>query len=387
MLKSERSSYAAFMMTLASHLGAGNIVGVTTALIYGGPGSLFWMVVSCIFISIFSLMENTLAVKYHEIINGEYRGGACYYIKNGLKNPKLALLFCFFLLLANTIFFGPLQVNTISESLKIPFNISDELIIGFLLLFSFLVIFRGTKAIISFIEKLVPIMTIVFLGVSISTILYNINHLPGVFNLILKDAFTFRSVGGAVIGNALIIGLKRSAFSNEAGLGTAPTMSSMSKVKSPVSQAYVQVLGVFVDTVLMCTLMGLMILVYDIELSMFEGCSLAVYIFEVIFSNIGMHLGSFLLFTFAMATWVSSYYVGETNMLFLSQNMNIKKKLIHNIYKGLFILTTISGVLLNGKQVWDFIDYGMMFLGSINLYAIIKLEKIFKKELKNYFDM
>lgn len=293
----------------------------------------------------------------------------------------------FFFIACKHYFFGPLQVNTISESLKIPFNISDELIIGFLLLFSFLVIFRGTKAIISFIEKLVPIMTIVFLGVSISTILYNINHLPGVFNLILKDAFTFRSVGGAVIGNALIIGLKRSAFSNEAGLGTAPTMSSMSKVKSPVSQAYVQVLGVFVDTVLMCTLMGLMILVYDIELSMFEGCSLAVYIFEVIFSNIGMHLGSFLLFTFAMATWVSSYYVGETNMLFLSQNMNIKKKLIHNIYKGLFILTTISGVLLNGKQVWDFIDYGMMFLGSINLYAIIKLEKIFKKELKNYFDM
>ncbi|HEY8444651.1 MAG TPA: amino acid carrier protein [Bacilli bacterium] len=386
-LKEERTSLSAFLMTLASHLGAGNIVGVTTALIYGGPGSLFWMIISCSFISIFSLMENTLAVKYHEVINGEYRGGTCYYIKNGLHNPKLALIFCFFLLLANTIFFGPLQVNTISESLKIPFNLDNKVIIIFLVLFAFLVIFRGTKSILRFIEKLVPLMTIVFFGVSISTILYNIKYLPHVCSLILKDAFSFRSISGALLGDALIIGLKRSAFSNEAGLGTAPTLSSMSKIKSPIAQAFVQVLGAFVDTALMCTLMGLMILVYDIELSMFEGCSLAVYIFEVIFSDIGMHLGSFLLFTFAIATWVSSYYVGETNMLYLSQNLHMKKKLIHNIYKGLFIITTISGVLLSGKAVWDFIDYGMMFLGTINLYAIIKLEKVFKNELEIYFNM
>lgn len=385
-LRQEKSSYAAFLMTLASHLGAGNIVGVTTALIYGGPGSLLWMVISCFFISIFSLIENTLAVKYHEVIDGEYRGGASYYIKNGLKARYLGLIFCFFLLLANTIFFGPLQVNTISESLKIPFNLTNELIIAFLVLFALFIIFRGTKSILNFLEKLVPIMTIVFLGVSITTILYNINHLPEVCALIFKDAFTFHSIRGAFLGNAVIIGLKRSAFSNEAGLGTAPTLSAMSKVKNPISQAYVQVLGVFVDTALMCTLMGLMILVYDIELAMFEGCSLAVYIFEVIFSKIGMHLGSFLLFTFAMATWVSSYYIGETNMLFIAQNMKIKKKTIRKFYQFLFLITTICGVILTGKQVWDFVDYGMMFLGTINLYAIIKLEKDFKKELNIYFE-
>lgn len=383
-LKTERTSYLAFLMTLASHLGAGNIVGVTTALIYGGPGTLLWMIVSCVFISIFSLIENTLAVKYQEKINGENRGGAAYYIKNGLKSPKLALVFSISLLLANTIFFGPLQVNTVSESLKIPFNLSDWLIISILIFFAFFVIFKGTKSILNFIEKLVPLMTLIFLGVSIFTIIYNIKYMPAVIRLIVKDAFSIKSFSGALIGGAITIGLKRSAFSNEAGLGTAPTLSAMSNVKNPVSQAYVQVLGVFVDTAIMCTLMGLMILVYNIELNMFEGCSLAVYIFEVIFSDFGLHLGSFLLFTFAIATWISSYYVGETNMLYLANNVKINKSVIKRFYKILFLITTIVGVLANGKTVWDFIDYGMVILGSINLYAIIKLEKEFKQELINF---
>jgi AGCS family alanine or glycine:cation symporter len=384
-LSKNRSAYLTFLMTLASHIGAGNIVGVTTALIYGGPGSLFWMWISCFFTSIFSLIENTLSVRYREVVDGENRGGSCYYIRNGLKAPYLAILFSFFLMLSNTIFFGPLQVNTISESLIIPFGISEVIVFLILLGFAFLVIFKGTKKILKFIEGIVPIMTLLFFAISVFTILFNLLSLPSILVLIIKDAFTFKSFSGALIGGSMIIGLKRSAFSNEAGLGTAPTISAMSNVKSPVAQSYVQVLGVFIDTALMCSLMGLMILVYDIDLQKFESATLAVYIFEVIFGKFGLYLGSFFLFTFAIATWVSSYYAGETNMLYLSKNLKVKTKRSLQLYKFLYLFGMIIGIFLNSSTLWIFVDYGLVFLGAINIYVIIRLEKVFKEELKTYF--
>lgn len=384
-LRQNKSVYATFLMTLASHIGAGNIVGVTTALIYGGPGSLFWMWVSCLFTSIFSLIENTLAVKYKETINGENRGGSSYYIHKGLHKPILAIIFSGFLVLNSTIFFGPIQVNTVAQSIKIPFQVSNFFILCLLLLTALLIIFRGTKKILRFIEIIVPIMTLCFLGIAIITIVFNIKSIPGVFSIILKDAFTFQSVKGALIGGALIIGLKRSSFSNEAGLGTAPSISAMSENKSSISQAYVQVFGVFVDTVLMCTLMGLMILLYDINLTKYEGASLAIYIFEVIFGKFGFYLGAFFLFTFALATWVSSYYAGESNMLYIIKNTKLTNKSAIHIYQLIYLLGTIMGIYATNNILWDFVDYGIIFLGIINTYAILKLEKEFQNELRIYF--
>lgn len=383
-MKQSKSVYATFLMTLASHIGAGNIVGVTTALIYGGPGALFWMVVSCFFTSIFSLMENTLAVRYREVIKGENRGGSCYYIRKGLKLPALAVVFSGFLVLNSTIFFGPIQVNTIAQSIKIPFNVSNLIILLMLLFLAFFIIFRGTKKILRFVEVIVPIMTLCFFGISILTIIFNITRLPNVLSIIFIDAFTFKSIKGALLGGSLIIGLKRSSFSNEAGLGTAPSISAMSDNQSAVSQGYVQVFGVFVDTAFMCTLMGLMILVYDINLTNFEGASLAIYIFEVIFGDLGLYLGAFFLFTFAIATWVSSYYAGESNMIYISQNTKLTHKNSIIIYRIIFLAGTIFGIYLTNNILWNFVDYGLIFLGTINLYAILKLEKEFKIELNHY---
>jgi AGCS family alanine or glycine:cation symporter len=380
-MQQSKSVYMTFLMTLASHIGAGNIVGVTTALIYGGPGALLWMGIACFFTSIFSLMENTLAVRYREKINGENRGGSCYYICHGLKRPLLAVVFSGFLVLNSTIFFGPIQVNTIVEAIIIPFNIKKIYILFMLLFIAFFIIFRGTKKILKFVEIIVPIMTLCFLSISVLTIMINFREIPKVIKLIFQDAFTFQSLKGALLGGALIIGLKRSSFSNEAGLGTAPSISAMSDNPSAISQGYVQVLGVFVDTVLMCTLMGFMILVYDINLIKFEGASLAVHVFEVIFGNFGLYLGAFFLFTFAIATWVSSYYAGESNMLYLTQKLKISQSLSLWFYRLLYLTGTVCGIYLANNILWDFVDYGLVFLGTINLYAILKLEKEFKIEL------
>ena len=371
-------------MTLASHIGAGNIVGVTTALIIGGPGSILWMIISCCFISFYALIENTLSVKYREIINGETRGGACFYIEKGLGNKPLAIIFSFLLLCSSTIFFGPLQVNTLSQSLIIPFKMEKWLIMVIMILFAFVFVFRGTKVIINFIEMLVPIMILVFLSVGMVTIVMNISEIPNIIILIIKDAFNFKSFYGAFLGGAMIVGLKRSHFSNEAGLGSSPTLSGMSKIIHPISQGYVQVLSVFIDTAIMCTIMGIMILIYDIEMDYFDGVELAIYIYEIIFGDFGRYLGSFLLFTFSIATWVSSYYSGETNILYLQKVLKKDKNQIRNLYKVLFLISTIFGIYANSFAVWDLIDIGMVFLGIINIYVMVKLEKQFKRELDNF---
>ena len=383
-LKKERTSYYAFLMTLASHIGAGNIVGVTSALIIGGPGSLLWMIISSFFISIFALIENTLSVKYRQEINGETRGGASFYIDKGLGKKKLAILFSFLLLCSSTIFFGPLQVNTLSQSLIIPFKIDQALVLIIMILFSFFVIFKGTKIIIKFIEMLVPFMTLVFVLVAIICILLNINRMPSIIVMVVKDAFNFKSITGALLGGAMIVGLKRSAFSNEAGLGTSPTLSGMSKISSPVAQGYVQILTVFIDTAVMCTLMGVMILIYDINMEGFEGISLAIYVYEVIFGEFGKYLGSFLLFSFSLATWVSSYYSGETNILYLQSHLKKDGNHIRNLYKLLFISSTVFGIYANAPEIWSAIDIGMVFLGIINIYVMIKLDKDFKGELSKF---
>lgn len=150
-----RSAYSTFMLSMASHMGTGNIVGISTALIYGGAGSLFWMWVYTIFSAIFSLMENTLAQVYKEKINGENRGGACFYMKKGLNNNFLSLVFAFFLLCTNTIFFQPLQVNTISETINLTFGIDKILILVGFVIFTYIVIFNGTKRIVRFSELVV----------------------------------------------------------------------------------------------------------------------------------------------------------------------------------------------------------------------------------------
>lgn len=379
--RKEKTSYYAFLMTLASHIGAGNIVGVTTALILGGPGSILWMIISAFFLSIYALIENTLSVKYSTIINNETRGGACFYIDKGLNKKGLAIIFSFMLLCSSTIFFGPLQVNTLSQSIIIPFKINKAIILVAMFLFAYFVIFKGTKRILYFIDKIVPIMTLVFLLVGLITIIINIKMLPNVVKLIVKDAFSIKSIFGALTGGAVIIGLKRSHFSNEAGLGTTPTLSGMSNIKSSISQGYVQVLSVIIDTAVMCTIMGLMILLYDIETFHFEGVELAIYIYEIILGDFGRYLGSFLLFCFSFATWISSYYSGETNIMYLQSHLKKDKNQIRNLYKILFLLSTIFGIYSSGLAVWDAIDIGMVILGIINIYIMFSLEKDFKNEL------
>ena len=356
-----KSSYSSFLVSLAAHIGTGNIVGISTALIYGGPGSLFWMWIFTLFSSIFSLMENTLAQVYKVKINGENRGGASFYILRGFNNRFLATVFSIFFLLTNTIFFQPLQVNTISESLSIVFGIDKLIILILLFLFTYFVIFKGTKRIVRFCEHIVPIMSVGYIAVTVMVILVNIKFFPSVLSLILKEAFSLKAITSGSATSCLIIGFKRSLFSNETGLGTAPSISAMADTKKPLQQGFVQVIGAFTDTIIICSLTGFMILIYQFDLNLYQGVDLIIYIFERILGGLGIYLALFFMLSFAIATVVSQFYLGESNLLFMVAN-NKRRKFYLFIYKVFFLLGITIGVNFTTRAIFGFVDQGMIFL-------------------------
>lgn len=380
-----KSSYSTFMLSMASHMGTGNIVGISTALIYGGAGTIFWMWIFTIFSAIFSLIENTLSQVYKERINCENRGGACFYIEKGLGNNLLALIFALILLCTNTIFFQPLQVNTISETLHLTLKLDKVIILILFVIFTYIVIFNGTRRIVKFSEMIVPIMSISYLLVTSYIIIANISNLPLVFKSIFKEAFNFKAILLGGFSSCLIIGFKRSLFSNEAGLGTMPSISAMAEVKNPIEQGFVSTVGVYVDTLLMCTLTGISILIFDIKnLSNFLGVDLIIHIFEKEFGRFGFYLSGFFMLTFALATVVGEFYLGESNLLYLVKRKK-KMNLYRIFYKVLFLVGIYIGVTNNTKEIFNFVDSGMIFLGLANIYAIIKLKKVFDNELHKYY--
>jgi len=379
-----RSSYQAFMVSLASHIGTGNIVGISTAVIYGGAGALFWMWVFAVFSSVFSLMENTLGQLHKEKISDEYRGGACFYIKKGLNNGFLAFIFSFFLVLSNTIFFQPIQVNTVSETIHLTFGIDRLLILIGLFLFTYFVIFKGTKTIIAFCEKLVPVMAIGYFVITVLIVLCNIVYLPFVFCTIFREAFSLSALSAGAFGSCMIVGFKRSLFSNEAGLGTMPTISAMADIDYPLKQGFICVVGIFVDTIVLCSLTGLVILIYNINPSAYSGCDLILYVFEETLGLFGKYISFFFLFTFAIGTVVSQFYLGESNLLYLI-NKKRKKNTYLFLYKCLFLVGIIIGVNNSTKSIFNVVDTGIVILGVFNIYALLKLSKVFDRELKRYF--
>lgn len=370
-----KTAYQTFIVSIGSVFGTGNLIGVTTALIVGGPGSLFWMVIFAVFSGVFSIMENTLAVKYRRVIEGENRGGASYYIADGLNYKKLGVIISLFLLLCNTVIFQPLQVNTVTNALNIGFNVNYEIVFISMALFSIFFIFKGTKAIVRFSELVVPFMSIGFLLITLFVIVINIDKLPSVMMLIIKDAFNINSI----LSGGLFVGLKRSLFSHEAGLGTMPTISAMSNEEKSINQGYVQTFAVFFDTVIMCFLTGIMILLLTNDLDNLNGYELIINIFKKIFSfneNIGKYIAIIFMLIFGLATIVTQYYIGESNLLFLSNKKNNNVKIM---YKCLFIIGLFIGVYFSLNSIWKIIDYGMVAVGCINIYAIIKLEDDFKE--------
>ena len=369
------SSFQALMISTASRVGTGNIAGITTALVTGGPGAVFWMWAMAIFGSASAFIESTLAQIYKVYDNdtSSFRGGPAYYIERALGKKKLGILFSCLLILCFSYGFNALQSYQISSAFEyyIP-NYSKSFwpyIVGIgLAILAALVIFGGTHRIGFISSVVVPVMAAIYIGVGIYITFKNLNTIPEIVVLIMKDALDFKAIFGGFAGSVMLIGIKRGLFSNEAGMGSAPNASATAEVSHPVKQGIAQVLSVFIDTVI-CTTTAFMVLVSGVKLDgHLNGIPLVQQSLNSELGVLGIHFISVSIFLFAFSSIIGNYCYSEANILFIHDS----SKLLF-LFRLSCIIPIFLGAVASSEIVWNFADICMGLMSIVNIIAILLL--------------
>lgn len=371
------SSFQAFMMSTATRVGTGNLAGVATAIVGGGPGAIFWMWMMSLIGSASAFVESTLAQIYKEKDGDTFKGGPAYYIRKALGSPYLAIAFSVSIVIGFGFIFNSVASNTIAASITQVVDISPSLIGLVLVVAVGLVVFSGAKRIATISSVLVPIMAIVYLSVAFCIVVFNISQLPEVFALIFKSAFGMEQVISGGIGAAVSFGVKRGLFSNEAGMGSAPNAAATSTVSHPVKQGLIQTLSVFTDTLIICTATAFIILLSGEFTSGANGIILTQNALQV---AIGEWASPFMIITtflFAYTTIIGSYYYGENNI-------NKDNKVVLIGFRVIAMAMIYFGAVAEMEMVWTLADLAMAIMTLINMYAIIRLSPIAKAALNDY---
>lgn len=374
------SSFQAFCISAASRVGTGNIAGVATAIAAGGPGAVFWMWLIAFLGAASSFVESTLAQIYKVKDKDGFRGGPAYYMEKGLKKRWMGIVFAIIITFCFGLVFNSVQSNTISLAFNEAFGTS-RLTMGLILAgLTAIIIFGGVKRIANVSQVIVPIMAVIYLVVAIVVVFMNITEIPNLIVMIVKGAFGLDEVLGGTIGAAIMMGVKRGLFSNEAGMGSAPNAAATAAVSHPVKQGLIQTLGVFVDTILICSATAFIILLYgDFSTSELTGIQLTQ-------AAMSAHIGSWApifvavaIFLFAFSSVIGNYYYGETNIEFIK---NSRTALL--IYRLAVVGMVIFGAVVDLAIVWNLADLFMGIMAIINLVAIVMLGKVAFAALKDY---
>lgn len=377
------SSFQAFCISTASRVGTGNIAGVAIAIATGGPGAVFWMWIIALIGGASSFIESTLAQIYKvKDKSGAYRGGPAYYIEKGLNKRWLGLVFSVLITITFGFVFNAVQANTIAESFQTAFGM-DKLLIGIILaVVSGIIFFGGVQRVAKISEVIVPVLAVAYVFVTLLVIILNITQIPAVIKLIVTNAFDISSFASGAFGAMVIAGVKRGLFSNEAGMGSAPNAAATAEVSHPVKQGLIQTLGVFTDTILICSCTAFMILISgSYANSNLEGIQLTQHALTSEIGEIGNYFIAFCILLFAYSSIIGNYYYGESNIEFMSS-----KKFYLVAYRVIVIGMIIFGSLTKVAIVWDMADLFMSFMAIVNLIAILLLGHIAVKALKNYTD-
>lgn len=388
------SSFQAFVTGLASRVGTGNIAGVAIAITAGGPGAVFWMWLTALIGMSSAFAESTLAqlFKVRDKETGQFRGGPAYYIEKGLGQKWLGIVFAISLLFCFGLAFNAIQSNTILLAIQSAAGMKEapewntyKYIIGaILLIVTAPIIFGGVKRVARVAETVVPLMAIVYLAVAFFVIFANISELPRIIALIFEDAFTFQAAGGgflgAMISQAMMLGIKRGLYSNEAGMGSAPNTAAAADAKHPVTQGIIQMFGVFVDTMIVCSCTAFIILLAQMPAdSGLGGIQLTQAALE---SHLGAWAQQFLgvlLFVFAFTSIVGNYAYAESNMQFLKNNRPLL-----TVFRMLVLAFVFFGAVSESALIWDLGDMAMGFMAVINLIAIVLMYRLVNLLLKDY---
>lgn len=377
----EISAFQAFCICVASHVGTGNLAGVAIAIVLGGPGALFWMWATALLGGATSMIENTLAQVYKERQGDEFRGGPSYYITKALNMKWLGLLFSIIVIVTFAFAFNSVQANTIAAAVEGSFNISTTITGAVLAILTAFVIFGGLKRIANVVSYLVPIMAIIYVVIAIVVLLINFTQIPGLIASIIENAFGIKAVAGGLIGRTILQGVKRGLYSNEAGMGSAPNAAATSSVSHPAKQALMQAFGVFVDTILICTATGFIVLMYPAYTTTDAA---GIQLTQLALSNAVGSWGSMFItlciFLFAFSSVIGNYYYGEANIEFLT-----KSKTVLTVFRALVVLTVFWGSVEALSFVWDLADVFMGIMALINIVTIAILSPIAMKVIKDYF--
>lgn len=367
------SPFESLMMVLGGRIGVGSIAGIALAIYLGGIGSIFWMWIIGFISAANSFSETTLGVKYQEKDKNLYKGGPSYYIKNGLNNKKLGKFYALIIVISQVFGFLSIQANTITNSININPIISGLVIT----LVSFIIINKSTKQLFKISSKLVPIMTLIYIIASIFIIICNIDQIPNLLKSIISEAFNFKSLGFGVL-SSFIVGIQRGIFSNEAGLGTGAIAASTVKTAFPVSQGYVQILGIYITTFLICTATALVILTSNINFlgNNLNGIEITQNAFIYHLGNVGNVIVIISIVLFAFSTILAGFYDAESNLKYLTDKTSYLKLII------CFVLFISS--IIPAKTIWEIVNILTALLAITNIYALIKLKKDIIFELRRY---
>ncbi len=379
--KGQISSFQSFCISVASHVGTGNLAGVAIAVATGGPGALFWMWVIALLGGATSLVENTLAQVYKEKDKGGFIGGPAYYIEKALGQKALGKIFSVIVLLTFAFAFNTIQANTIALAFETSFNMDVKVGGAIIAALTAAVIFGGVHRIAKFSGAIVPIMSIAYVIVAIFVLVVNITKLPNLFVLIIEGAFGIKQVVGGTLGFTILQGVKRGLYSNEAGMGSAPNAAATSNVSHPVKQGLLQAFGVFVDTILICSATGFIVLLYpEYNTIGLKGIQLTQVALSHSVGAWGTHFITFCIFLFAFSSVIGNYYYGEVNLEFL-----LKNKMTMFIFRALVVLFVYIGSVVPLGLVWDVGDAFMGIMALINIVVIALLTPIAMAIIKDYY--
>lgn len=382
------SSFGALCTALAVTIGTGNIVGVATAIKAGGPGSLFWMWLAAFFGMATKYSEGLLAIKFRtKDENGQVSGGPMYYIVNGMgeKWRPLASFFAISGILVALLGIGTFsQVNSITDTVQGSFNI-DPKITGIILAICIaLVVFGGLQSISNVATKVVPFMTVVYVLICLTILGKSYELIPETFNLIFKSAFTGQAAAGGFIGATVSMairnGIARGVFSNESGLGSAPIAAAAAKTNWPAEQGLISMTGTFIDSIIICTLTGVSLIISGVWQSDLNGALMTQSAFASVLPNLGPIFLTISLSLFAFTTILGWSYYGERCFEFL---FGVKKI---NLFRGVFVLMVLLGAFLKLEMVWIIADIVNGLMALPNLIALLALSPVIISETKLYLD-
>lgn len=375
------SPFQAFAVSVATRVGTGNLAGVATAIAIGGPGAVFWMWIIALIGSATAFVESTLAQLFKQKHKDSFIGGPAYYIQRGLHQRWMAVLFAILITLQFGLSNNSVQASTICGAMQEAFGWSPLLVGIFLSVTALSIVFGGIQRIARVSSILVPVMAVGYVILAVVIIVMNIDLIPQIMKVIVLDAFGIEQIAGGGIGATIMNGVKRGLFSNEAGEGSAPNVAATAATTHPVKQGLIQALGVFTDTLLVCSCTAFIILVSGLyQVPELKGIALTQSALQQEIGSAGPTFIAIAIFLFAFSSIIGNYYYGEANIRFITSNTKVMTA-YRILSAGVMVM---FGAIASFELVWNLVDFFMAFLTACNLVAIMLLGRYAFRLLDDY---